>query len=277
MKKRNIVFEIAYEGTRYSGWQRQGNTDKTVSGRIEEALRQLYGAEDRTSEAADRGRTPVAKDPKPNESDEFELAGAGRTDAGVHAMCQVANVRLHCEDAPERIREKLNAALPMDIRILRCYEADDRFHARLKATGKVYEYVIVTGPVEDLWLRNRAWQMKDEPDIDAMRAAAELLIGEHDYLGFSSLKASKKSTVRRVDSIEIRKQERPEGGSILRLTFTGTGFLYHMVRILVGTLVEVGLHQRSVDAATRALDTLDRADAGPAAPAMGLYLVKVIY
>ena len=257
MQKRNIVFEIAYEGTRYSGWQRQGNTGKTISGRIEEALRQLYGD---TSSA-----------------DEIELAGAGRTDAGVHALCQVANVRLRCEDAPERIREKLNALLPTDIRILRCFEADDRFHARLKATGKVYEYVIVTGPVEDLWLRNRAWQMKEKLDVAAMRAAAAKLCGEHDFLGFSSLKASKKSTVRRVDLIEITQEPRPAGGSVLRLRFTGNGFLYHMVRILVGTLVEVGLHQRSVDAAARALETLDRADAGPAAPAMGLYLVKVEY
>lgn len=277
MKKRNIVFEIAYEGTRYSGWQRQGNTDKTVSGRIEEALWQLYGAEDRTPEAADRGRTPVAKDPKPNESAEFELAGAGRTDAGVHALGQVANVHLSCDDTPERIREKLNGILPTDIRIQRCYEAEDRFHARLKATGKIYEYVIVTGPVEDLWLRNRALQMKGEPDIEAMRAATKLLVGEHDYLGFSSLKASKKSTVRRVDTIEIRAEERPVGGKVIRLTFTGNGFLYHMVRILTGTLLEVGMHERTVTDAARALQTLDRADAGPAAPAMGLYLVKVTY
>jgi len=268
VQKKNIVFEIAYEGTRYSGWQRQGNTEKTVSGRIEEALRQLYGAGGRASDETNRGL---------NEPNRFELAGAGRTDAGVHALCQVANVHMYCEDAPDRIREKLNAALPTDIRILRCYEADDRFHARLKATGKVYEYVIVTGPVEDLWLRNRAWQMKDEPDIDAMRAAAELLIGEHDYLGFSSLKASKKSTIRRVASIEIRAEERPIGGKIIRLTFTGNGFLYHMVRILTGTLLEVGMHERTITDAARALRTLNRADAGPAAPAMGLYLVKVIY
>ena len=259
MKKRNIVFEIAYEGTRYSGWQKQGNTGRTVSGRIEEALRQLYGQ---------------AGDTAP---DAFELAGAGRTDAGVHALGQVANVHLSCDDAPERIREKLNGILPTDIRIQRCYEADDRFHARLKATGKIYEYVIVTGPVEDLWLRNRALQMKGEPDIEAMRAAAKLLVGEHDYLGFSSLKASKKSTVRRVDSIEIRAEERPVGGKVIRLTFTGNGFLSHMVRILTGTLLQVGMHERTVTDVARALQTLDRADAGPAAPAMGLYLVKVTY
>ena len=244
----NYRLDIQYEGTRYNGWQRQGNTENTIQGRLEQLLARLTG------QAC------------------VELHGSGRTDAGVHAAGQVASVRLDSGLTPEELRDACNQYLPRDIAVLAVSEAPPRFHARLQAKEKHYRYRISTGAVPDVFSQRYQWRLPGALNTDAMRAAADMLIGTHDFLGFSSLKKAKKSTVRTLRAVEIQETEQE-----LILDFFGDGFLYHMVRILTGTLVETGQGLRTPEAACRALESKNRADAGPLAPAQGLMLMHVAY
>ena len=243
----NFKLTIAYDGSRYNGWQRQGNAENTVQGKIEAVLSELFGHK-------------------------IEIHGSGRTDAGVHALAQTASFAADTELAAADIREYLNRYLPEDIAVTAAEEASDRFHARLNAVRKTYVYRLWTGDCPNVFERKYMCSVGSVPDIDAMRAAASAFLGRHDFIGFSSLKKSKKSTVRTIESIDIS-----QNGDELRLTFTGNGFLYNMVRIMSGTLLEVGQGKRSAGAAALPLTTLDRADAGPTLPARGLTLVKVDY
>ena len=243
----NYRMVIQYDGTRYRGWQRQGNRADTVQGRIERALSKRCGHE-------------------------VEIDGAGRTDAGVHAMAQVANVHLSEVQDVERMRQELNEYLPRDIRILKIEEAGERFHSRLHATGKIYEYHLPKKDNYCVFTRQYCWQMEDTLDVAQMREAAKILIGRHDFRGFCTKASKKKSTVRRLDAINLIESE-----TEITLRFEGSGFLYNMVRILTGTLVEVGLHKRSVESVAEVLQSGERARAGETAPAQGLFLVRVKY
>ena len=245
--KRNFKITLQYEGTRYRGWQKQGNTDNTVQARVERALENLCGA-------------PV------------EARGSGRTDAGVHALGQVVSAAMDTDLTPQEVRDGLNAHLPADIAAVDCEERDLRFHARLNARRKTYRYRIHQGPVPDVFGRRWAWDCPETLDLAAMERAAGLLTGTHDYRSFCSNKRYKKSTVRTVTAIHIRRR-----GDTVTLTFRGDGFLYHMVRILTGTLLEVGLGKRAPEEMPAILAAKDRAAAGPTAPAQGLTLVRVEY
>ena len=237
---------IQYDGARYSGWQRQGNTDNTIQGRLEHHLSQLL-------------EEPV------------EVSGSGRTDAGVHALGQVANFKtdqtLDCGDFLLR----LNEALPGDIAVTALSMASPRFHARLSAKEKTYRYTIWNSPIPNVLERRYLCQISQPLDIQAMQAAAQRMLGTHDFRGFSTGR-TKKSTVRTVKSIEFSTK-----GPRLELTFTGNGFLHNMVRILTGTLIEVGLGQRPAESVSQVLETLQRQDAGYTAPPQGLCLMHVIY
>lgn len=251
----NYKITLQYEGTRYDGWQKQGNTANTIQGKLEAVLGRLAGE-------------PV------------EVHGSGRTDAGVHALEQVANFRLpdgcRAEDfrLPQAILEAMNRYLPEDIRVTGIWPVSDRFHSRLSAVKKVYRYQIETGPKRDVFVRRTQYGLGRGLDVEAMKQAAALLTGTHDYKSFCGNKKMKKSTVRTVESIQIQRE--PDG-SLVTLVFTGDGFLQHMVRIMAGTLIEVGLGEREPGEMTEILEAKDRQRAGFLAPAGGLTLARVIY
>ncbi len=202
----------------------------------------------------------------------MEVIGAGRTDAGVHAKGMVANVFLETESTCEEIRDYLNTYLPEDIAVKEVREAAPRFHARYNATGKTYCYTCYDGKVKSVFDRKYYVYLEEEPDLDLMRQAAAFLEGEHDFRNFCVNPRMKKSTVRRVNRIEIKRE-----GGYLRFTIHGTGFLQNMVRIIVGTLLEVGGGRMDVEEVRAALVNPERQKAGPTAPAQGLCLMEVDY
>lgn len=242
----NYRLLIQYDGTRYDGWQRQKTTGNTIQGKLEQVLGRMAEA-------------PV------------EVKGASRTDAGVHARGQVANVHLPEGFSQEEIRDYLNQYLPEDIGVLEVKEVSERFHSRLNAGVKTYQYRIATDRTKHVFERNYIYPLNRSLDVKRMRRAAEYLMGEHDFQSFCA-KKMKKSTVRRLDEIRF-EQARGE----LRITFRGSGFLYNMVRILVGTLIEVGLGEREPDSMPQLLARRERAYAGPTAPAKGLTLMGIQY
>lgn len=243
---RNIRMCIAYDGTRYYGWQRQPD-QVTIQGKLEAVLGELCGA-------------PV------------EVIGAGRTDAGVHARGMVANAHVETEIPAEEICDYCNRYLPDDIAVLEVCEAAPRFHARYNATGKTYCYTCYDGPVKPVFDRKYYTRLEETPDEEAMREAAAILMGEHDFASFCVNPGKKKSTVRLVDEIRIERE-----GGYLRFTFHGTGFLQNMVRILVGTLLEVGYGRKTLLEVREAIEQPGGVKAGPTAPAKGLCLMQVDY
>ena len=242
----NYRLELAYDGTAYNGWQKQGNTERTLQGLLERALTEELG-------------------------EPIELAASGRTDAGVHALRQVCSFRtqreLDCEAAAAALRKRL----PKDIGVLSLAPAAPRFHARLNCKEKTYVYHVWNSCRPNVFLRRYSTTVAEPLDLAAMQSAAALLTGEHDYLGYCTGKP-KKSTIRRIGRIAVER----DGDEIL-FTYTGNGFLYNMVRILTGTLLEVGLGRRSIADAALALTTLQRSDAGFTAPAQGLFLSEIKY
>ncbi len=244
---KNFKLTVAYDGTRYSGWQRQGNAPNTVQGRIEAVLGEIFGHK-------------------------IEIHGSGRTDAGVHALGQTASFAAETRLSPDELRVGLNRYLPQDIAVTAVEEMPERFHARLLARRKTYVYRLWIRDWPDVFGRRFTYGVGAMPNAEEMRLAAERLTGRHDFIGYSSLKKAKKSTVRTLESIRVE-----DAGDELRLVFIGDGFLYNMARIISGTLLEVGLGKRDIPGAARALTTLDRADAGPTLPACGLTLVSVEY
>ena len=243
----NFKLVLCYDGTRYRGWQKQGNTDNTIQGRMEALLSRLL-------------------------FQEIELAGSGRTDAGVHARRQVCSFRADTDRSCEELLRELRMHLPEDIGAVSLELAPPRFHARLSCTGKTYVYRIWNSPAPNVFRRRYMLQLPDQLDLGAMERAARLLLGRHDFSAYCSLKKMKKSPVR-----ELRELRIVQEGEEVQLIFTGDGFLYNMVRILTGTLLEAGLHQRTAESVLSALESGDRALAGPAAPAHGLTLWDVNY
>jgi len=243
----NYKLTLQYDGSRYDGWQKQSHTDNTIQGKLEAVLSRFTGAA-------------------------IEVHGAGRTDAGVHAEGQVASVKLPGNRPAAEIKDYLNQYLPEDIAVVAAEEANERFHARLSSTGKVYRYELRLGNTPNVFRRKYQYRVEEPLDIEAMKQAAALLCGTHDYKAFCSNKRYKKSTVRTVSAIEIETAE-----ADLTITFRGNGFLYNMVRILTGTLLEVGTGERKPEEMPEILASLDRTRAGKTAPAQGLTLVQVEY
>ena len=243
---RNLRLDICYDGTRYRGWQRLPGRDDTIQGKLETVLNRIL-------------------------EESIEVSGSGRTDAGVHARGQVAN--FHCENPmpPEDILKNLRRYLPEDIGIYSCKEVSPRFHARLNAKEKTYCYRIWNSDAPCVFERRFVTVMPERLDVAAMEEAARLLLGQHDFSAFCGNAKMKKSTVRFLHAIDITRQ-----GEEIQIRFTGNGFLYNMVRILVGTLVEVGRGEREADSIP-ALFGGKRAEAGFLAPAQGLCLEEVIY
>ncbi len=242
----NYKLTLCYDGSRYKGWQRQGNTDNTIQAKMENLFSRLLGQS-------------------------VELAASGRTDAGVHARAQVCSFKAETEMPIEIMLTKLREFAPEDIGIISLETAAPRFHARLNCVRKSYVYRIWNSAEPNVFERKYMYAHPGRLDVDAMRAAAAQLIGEHDFSAFCT-KRMKKSAVRRLESIEISQQ-----GGELRVMLTGNGFLYNMVRIIVGTLLEVGRGERDVDSVGAALSSLDRQQAGFTAPSNGLFLWSVEY
>lgn len=244
---RNIRILLQYEGTRYQGWQRQTSSDNTIQGKMEALLSKMCG-------------------------EAVEIQASGRTDAGVHAAGQTANFHTNSEMTPEEMQTYINTYLPDDIAVISVTEAAPRFHSRLNACGKRYCYRVINSDVPNVFWRRYAQEVPEQLDEEAMRHATELLVGEHDFKSFTSAKKGKKSTIRHIDQISIDRQ-----GDLLTFTFEGNGFLHHMVRILVGTLLEVGMHKREAESMTAILEAKRRESAGYLAPAKGLMLMEVFY
>ncbi len=243
----NYRLTLCYDGTRWKGWQKQGNTDHTIQGKLETLLSRLLDQ-------------PI------------EVAASGRTDAGTHAKRQVVSFRAKTALSTQEILDGLRRYLPADIGAVSLEQVEPRFHARFSCTGKTYTYRIWNSDEPNVFERNYLYHLHETLDVPAMRRAAEDLCGTHDYKAFCSLKRTKKSTVRRVDSITIQ-----ELGPELLFTFEGNGFLYHMVRILVGTLLEVGRGNLRPEEMGDILVSQDRKRAGETVPACGLCLVDVRY
>lgn len=245
--EKNYKLKISYDGSRYFGWEHQPDRE-TIQGKIETVLARMV------------------------DKDMVDVIGAGRTDAGVHARAMIANVHLDTQMSPEEIRDYANRYLPDDIAILEVREAADRFHARYKAVGKTYQYTCFDGPVKPVFDRKYYTPLDQELDVEAMQEAAHFLEGKHDYKSFCGNSRMTKSTVRIVDTITVRRRK-----GYVYLTFHGTGFLQNMVRIMSGTLIEVGLGRKRPEEVGEILEACDRKVAGPTAPAKGLCLLKVDY
>lgn len=243
---RNLRLDLCYDGTRYRGWQRQSGTDNTIQGKLETALSRIL-------------------------EEEIQVHGSGRTDAGVHAENQIVN--FCCENSMEcgQILAQLRRYLPEDIGIKSCRQVSDRFHARLNAKTKTYRYRLWNSQEPCVFQRRYVTVWPEPLDVEKMRQAAALFLGEHDFSAFCANRHMKKSTVRRIDTIQIATD-----GCQLDITITGNGFLQNMVRILVGTLVEVGQGSRQVSSIPE-LFGAERSRAGMLMPPQGLCLMEVQY
>ena len=244
---RNFKLTLCYDGGRYDGWQRQGNSDDTIQGRLETLLSRLL-------------------------DQSIEVAGSGRTDAGVHALEQVCSFRAETEEDCGELLRQIRRYLPEDIGAIALEDAPPRFHARLSCREKTYVYRIWNSDEPNVFERKWMLSVPQELDTEAMRRAAAQLPGEHDFSSFCANRHMKKTAVRKLKSIEITRM-----GNEIRIALTADGFLYHMVRIIVGTLLEVGEGKRAAEDMAVILASRDRMEAGPTAPAQGLTLWSVKY
>ena len=243
---RNIRLLICYDGTRYRGWQRLPGADNTIQGKLEKTLSRILG-------------------------EDVEIIGSGRTDTGVHARGQVANFHTRSDMPCQQLLSQLRRYLPEDIGIYSCKDVSERFHARLNAKAKTYCYRLWNSEEPCVFDRRFVTVYPEKLDLEAMEQAAEKLLGTHDFSAFCGNPKFKKSTVRFVRAVDIQ----PCGDEI-RILVTGEGFLHSMVRIIVGTLIEVGRHERSADSIPDLFGG-KRSDAGFLAPAQGLCLQEVYY
>lgn len=245
---RNLKLVLAYDGTAYHGWQRQADGIETIQGRLEALLGRIVGH-------------PV------------NLHGAGRTDAGVHAQGQTANFRTTNLSIPlDGLRKAVNARLPEDIVVRSVSRVADDFHASLSAVGKTYRYRIGVGSQRPAALGHRTYRYWRPLDAQRMADAAVQLIGEHDFAGFASAGDERESTVRTIYRCAVAEQD-----AEIHVSVQGNGFLYNMVRNIVGTLVEIGRGHWPVERVGQILTSCDRRDAGPTAPACGLSMICVHY
>ncbi len=243
----NYCLILQYDGTRYRGWQKQGNTDRTIQGKLETLLSRLL-------------------------DQKVEAAGSGRTDAGVHALAQTVSFRADTPLSCDELLAALRRYLPEDIGAVSLREADPRFHARLSAKEKTYVYRVWNSAAPCVFERRFVYVFPDVLDLEAMRSAAARLTGRHDFSAFSTGKKTGKPAVRTLSALDVERI-----GEEVRLTFTADGFLYNMVRILTGTLLEVGRGDRTPESVEEILRSADRTTAGFTAPAQGLCLWEVRY
>lgn len=244
---KNYKITIQYDGTRYNGWQRLGNTQNTIQGKIEDVLSRMVGHS-------------------------VEIHGSGRTDKGVHACGQVANFKINTEFSASEIKDYLNRYLPEDIAVIDACEVHERFHSRLCVKSKTYIYRIWNSDVPDVFRHKYMYTVEDKLDFDAMKKTAEYMLGTHDFSGFSSLKKHKKSTVRTIYKLTVDKQN-----DEIIITVKGNGFLYNMVRIISGTILEAGLGLRTPESVLEIFESKTREMAGKTLPAKGLMLLEVDY
>ena len=243
---RTLKLTLAYDGTRFVGWQRQGEGE-SIQGLLEDTLARFEGR-------------PVT------------VQGAGRTDAGVHALGQVASARVTFAHPAATLVRAINAHLPPEIRVLSVEDAAPDFHARFSARSKTYRYVIRNVPVSDPFDRQYVWHLPEPLALGPMREAAAMLVGRHDFAAFRSVGAEVATTVRTMTRSEWR-----ESDGVLTYEIAGDGFLRHMVRAIVGTLVEIGRGWRPPQEVQSLLRGGRRADAGATAPPHGLFLLRVDY
>lgn len=244
----NIKITICYDGSSFNGWQRQNSTSNTIQQNLEEAIEKAIG-------------------------EKVKLISSGRTDAGVHALAQTANFKCikNIEDYKYFVR-KVNEYTDDAIKITDAKKTDISFHSRLDAKGKKYSYLICMKEKPPVFERQRIYPYAERLDIEKIKGASLLLCGKHDYRAFSSEKNKDKSTVRQIWDIDISVKN-----DILNITYFGNGFLYNMVRILTGTLIEIGAGKKQEDDILKCFETNDRKYAGFMAPACGLTLLEVIY
>jgi len=239
---------LEYDGRDFAGWQIQPAGQRTVQGILQEAFRRVTGREVR-------------------------VIGAGRTDAGVHAEGQVASVVVETELAPDRLRRALNGVLPPDLAVWECVLAPEGFHARYQARSKLYCYRIWNGESRSPLRARRSCHVPGGLDLEAMRRAAALLLGPHDFAAFQTAGSAVRSTERTLLRLDIEGEPR---GEVLLLV-EGDGFLRQMVRILAGTLIEIGLGRRNATGLPAVLAARERSRAGRTAPAQALTLIRVCY
>jgi len=243
---RNVKLIIEYDGTNYHGWQKQKNA-KTVQDTIERAIKGLTG-------------------------EKVDLIGASRTDFGVHALGQVANFITNSGIPGDRFSYALNRMLPDDIVIKESQEVDMDFHARYKAKGKRYRYLIYNSQFPSALLRHRTYHVSHKLDFESMQRAASYFLGTHDFSAFRSSGSSAKTSVRTITDVSLEREDK-----IVKFEIAGDGFLYNMVRIIVGTLMEVGIGKIRADEIPQIIESRKRKRAGRTAPAEGLNLVEVYY
>ena len=243
---RNIKLIIEYDGKGFNGWQKQPNK-LNIQGEIERAIKEVTG-------------------------EEVELNASDRTDAGVHAISQVANFKTQSNIDINKIPIALNSKLKKSIIIKKAEEVDLNFHARYNAKGKKYRYIINNSLVGSAIYRDLEYNFPIKLDVEKMKHAAKYFEGEHDFKAFRSSGTSNKNSVREIYKVEIKEENER-----IILEFTGNGFLYNMVRIMVGTLMDVGLGKIKPESIKDIIDSKERTKAGKTAPAQGLYLVEVYY
>lgn len=246
IKLKRILLSVEYDGTNYAGWQRQQN-GLAVQQALEEALSRACG-------------------------ERITVTGSSRTDAGVHALAQQVHFDTGCSIPPDKFPFVLNTMLPPDIRVHTGREVPGDFHARFLSCGKTYTYRILNRRHGSALYRNLCWHVPVPLDVSAMRESLPALLGTHDFAAFQAAGGTAKTTVRNLDRAELRQEE-----ARLTLILSGNAFLYNMVRIIAGTLVEIGLHRLRPDAFTQALASGSRLDLGMTAPPQGLELTEVRY
>ncbi len=246
---KTIRMQVAYDGSAYHGWQIQSR-DRSVEEALTKALMRILNADE-----------PV------------KVQGASRTDSGVHSLGQVAHFRHDTDRTPWELIRGLNGLTDDDICVMRLEEASDDFHARFSAEGKIYRYRVWNHRFPHPFLKGRAWHIRRDLDVEAMQAASELFLGHHDFAGFRSSNCSSGRTERTVDRVEVRRQ----GKCFVEIIVQGQAFLQYMVRIMSGTLVEIGMGRLDASAIEKALESGNRSDAGLTAPSRGLELVEVFY
>lgn len=243
---RNIKLIIEYDGTNYGGWQKQKN-NTTIQGEIEKAIFKITG-------------------------EVVDLTGSSRTDAGVHARGMVANFTTESRVPSERFREAINSKLPDDISIIKSEEVDENFHARYCCKGKMYSYTIINREEKVAIGKNFVYAVKDELDINKMKEACKFFIGKHDFKAFKTTGSSVKTSVRTIYDLTAEKD-----GCNIKINISADGFLYNMVRIIVGTLIEVGKDKIEINKISEIIKLGDRTKAGPCVPPNGLVLEEVYY
>ena len=243
---RNIKLIIAYNGKNYAGWQIQDN-DRTIQGVIEEALKKIH-------------------------KHEIKIIGAGRTDSGVHALGQVAHFDLSKEIDLQRLCIGLNGILDHELAVKNAYRVDSSFHSRFSAVQREYLYMIYRHPLRTPFMRYKAMWINYPIDIDYIQKTASMLVGEYDFASFCKKISAKNGTIRKIDSIDVR-----EDHNIIKLRFRANAFLHNMIRIIVGTILQMHSEGRDPEYITEILNKKDRSLSGFTAPPYGLYLNRVIY